>query len=76
MTELPGFPRSSFCTGLGAGMTRIFVPSIAIISTYFEKNCTFVGGSSFGECRAYIVIVAFPLRDLCAGLRSYPPPVL
>ena len=40
------------CTGLGAGM--MFVPSIAIVSTYFEKNRSFAigvgaSGSSFGE---------------------------
>ena len=40
------------CTGLGAGM--MFVPSIAIVSTYFVKNRSFAigvgaSGSSFGE---------------------------
>lgn len=41
----------ALCTGLGAGM--MFVPSIAIVSTYFEKNRAFAigvgaSGSSFG----------------------------
>jgi len=45
------FLAQGFCTGLGAGM--IFVPSIAIVSTYFEKNRAFAigvgaSGSSFG----------------------------
>jgi MFS family permease len=46
------FLAQGICTGLGAGM--MFVPSIAIVSTYFEKNRAFAigvgaSGSSFGE---------------------------
>ena len=46
------FLTQGLCTGLGAGM--IFVPSIAIVSTYFQKNRAFAigvgaSGSSFGE---------------------------
>ncbi|KAF8261435.1 major facilitator superfamily domain-containing protein [Lactarius quietus] len=45
------FLAQGLCTGLGAGM--LFVPSIAVVSTYFEKNRAFAigvgaSGSSFG----------------------------
>jgi MFS family permease len=45
------FLAQGLCTGIGAGM--MFVPSIAVVSTYFDKNRAFAigigtSGSSFG----------------------------
>lgn len=61
------------CTGLGAGM--MFVPSIAIVSTYFEKNRAFAigvgaSGSSFGE-RAVLYTYVCMLNSTIGGI-IYP----
>jgi MFS family permease len=62
------------CTGLGAGM--MFVPSIAIVSTYFEKNRSFAigvgaSGSSFGK-RAVPYTCACMLNSSIIGGMIYP----
>lgn len=46
------FLAQGICTGIGAGM--MFVPSIAVVSTYFDKNRAFAigvgtSGSSIGK---------------------------